>query len=145
MNSETSGTRVFYGEAADAYAQGIKDGEEAAAKRAEAGRMNAKTERFYSDAMEIVQACRDGIDREFYGGDAPHDSNALTEVWPTSTGAGLTTQRHGRTFAVVVAPVEDVTVLARPDWGDWPGLWHPRGVCEAPGVCKFHPDTEAAP
>lgn len=54
------------------------------------------------DAWEIAEACRAGIDREFYGGTAPNDSNALTEVWSTRSGVGFTVQRHGRMFGVLV-------------------------------------------
>jgi hypothetical protein len=72
------------------------------------------------DAWEAACASRDGIDREIYGGEAPNDSNALTEVWPTATGAGFTVERGGRTYGVVVALADSLGDLIRPDWGPMP-------------------------
>ena len=66
------------------------------------------------NSRELARICREALNQELYGGDAPHDSNALSEVWPTAAGAGFTIQRHGRTYGVAVAPVEDITALIQP-------------------------------
>jgi hypothetical protein len=67
-------------------------------------------------AWELAGICREALDQEVYGGMAPSDSNALTEVWPTSAGAAFTMEHDDGTFAVIVVPVDAAKGLVDPDW-----------------------------
>ena len=77
------------------------------------------------DIWLAAQACRAALDREFYGGNAPSDSNALTEAWPTRTGAGFIlgrgTSQHANDdddIAVIIAPLGKVRDMIHPHYGD---------------------------
>ena len=37
--------------------------------------------------LRLADVCREALNDEVYGGAAPTSSNALSEVWPTETGA----------------------------------------------------------
>ena len=68
---------------------------------------------------KTAETCREAVNQEVYGGHAPSDSSALTEVWRTATGAAFEVELDGgRKLAVVVAPVELIHDQARPDWGE---------------------------
>lgn len=55
---------------------------------------------------EVAGICREALNREIYGGRAPSDSSALTEMRPTAgNGAGFTVETDSGTFAVEVRRV----------------------------------------
>lgn len=76
------------------------------------------------DTWDVATVCRKALNRELYGGDAPNDSNALSEVWRTRTasdfGAAFTISHRGRIVAVMVMAVDEIDEhepLLRPNWG----------------------------
>lgn len=66
--------------------------------------------------QELAGICREALNQEIYGGQAPSSSNALTEVWPTAAGAAFTVSHDDGEFAVIVVPVGAARGMADPDW-----------------------------
>lgn len=67
-----------------------------------------------NEAWELAEICREGVNGGVYGGEAPHDSNALSETWPTVKGAGFTTEYRGRTYCVIVTAEQVASDLIMP-------------------------------
>jgi hypothetical protein len=70
-------------------------------------------EKYKAEAWRLALACRAALDHEVYGGRAPSDSNALTEVWPTAAGAAFVIDTDAGKIAVILAPEDAVSDQAR--------------------------------
>lgn len=66
-----------------------------------------------STIWDLVHRCRDAIDQELYGGAAPSDSNALTEVRPTECGAAFVVETDEGKVAIMIAPLAEVGPVSR--------------------------------
>lgn len=59
-------------------------------------------EEIRSTAFSLADTCREALNQEIYGGRAPSDSNALTEVYRTASGTGFTIEMDDGEFGVEV-------------------------------------------
>jgi hypothetical protein len=62
------------------------------------------------DTWEMAEACREAINTAVFGGDAPHSSNALSEVTESGIvgipgGASFSIARQSGHYEVVIVPV----------------------------------------
>ena len=67
-----------------------------------------------TEAWRLALVCREALNHEVYGGHAPSDSNALTEVWPTAAGAAFVIETGAGKIAVILAPEDAIRDQARP-------------------------------
>jgi len=77
---------------------------------------------FHKTASEITTHCREAINERIYHGNAPHDSNALSETWPTEDGAAFTGEHQGHKYIVIVLPQDRYPRPGSPGYPDYRAL-----------------------